>query len=85
MLANCNDRKIRLFDVETRECIRVFVDPVKRNMWKTCRFSGDSEYVIAGSAEKAEHHIYIWDRYHGNLVKTIEGELRKKSFVTFVL
>lgn len=22
---------------------------------------------------KAEHHIYIWDREHGNLVKSIEG------------
>jgi COMPASS component SWD1 len=72
-LVNSNDRKIRLFDRETLECLRTFVDPVKKNMWKTCRFSSNSEFVIAGSADKAEHHIYIWDRENGNLVKSIEG------------
>jgi COMPASS component SWD1 len=72
-LVNSNDRKIRLYSVEGFECLRTFVDPVKKNMWKTCRFSSNGEYVIAGSADKAEHHIYIWDREHGNLVKSIEG------------
>jgi COMPASS component SWD1 len=72
-LANCHDRKIRLFDRETMEVRKTFVDPVKKNLWKTCCFSGNSEYVIAGSADKAEHHIYIWDTERGSLLKNIEG------------
>lgn len=73
ILANCSDRKIRLYQLDLMECTRSFVDPVKKNMWKSCCFSNDSDFVVAGSADKAEHHIYIWDRAHGNLVKNIEG------------
>jgi len=73
LLVNCNDRKIRLYDATTMEALRSFVEPVKRNNWKTCRFSSNSDYVIAGSADKAEHHIYIWDRESGHMVKMIEG------------
>ena len=74
ILANCNDRKIRCYSVDSMETApRILVDPVKRNMWKTCRFSNNGEFVIAGSADKAEHHIYIWDRDNGLLVKNIEG------------
>ncbi len=73
LLVNCNDRKIRLFDATTMQPLRSFVEPVKRNNWKTCRFSANSDYVIAGSADKAEHHIYIWDRESGHMVKMIEG------------
>jgi COMPASS component SWD1 len=29
--------------------------------------------ISLGSAHKAEHNIYIWDKNMGNLVKILEG------------
>ena len=40
-------------------------------MWKKCCFSGDGEYVCAGSAR--QHALYIWERSMGNLVKILHG------------
>ncbi len=59
-LVNSNDRKIRLFDAETLTCLRTFVDPVKKNMWKTCRFSSNSEFVMAGSADKVLSSVFFF-------------------------
>ena len=40
-------------------------------MWKKCCFSGDGEYVCAGSAR--QHDLYIWERSVGTLVKILQG------------
>lgn len=40
-------------------------------MWKKCCFSGDGEYVCAGSAR--QHALYIWEKSIGNLVKILHG------------
>ena len=40
-------------------------------MWKKCCFSGDGEYVCAGSAR--QHALYIWEKTMGNLVKILQG------------
>jgi COMPASS component SWD1 len=40
-------------------------------MWKKCCFSGDGEYICAGSAR--QHALYIWDKNIGNLVKILHG------------
>nr|CAD7399142.1 unnamed protein product [Timema cristinae] len=40
-------------------------------MWKKCCFSGDGEYICAGSAR--QHAIYIWEKSIGNLVKILHG------------
>ena len=40
-------------------------------MWKKCCFSGDGEYVCAGSAR--QHALYIWEKSVGNLVKILHG------------
>lgn len=40
-------------------------------MWKKCCFSGDGEYVCAGSAR--QHALYIWEKAFGNLVKILHG------------
>lgn len=42
-----------------------------RTMWKKCCFSGDGEYICAGSARM--HALYIWEKSIGNLVKILHG------------
>ncbi|CAB1315332.1 unnamed protein product, partial [Coregonus sp. 'balchen'] len=39
--------------------------------WKRCCFSGDGEYIVAGSAR--QHALYIWEKSIGNLVKILHG------------
>ncbi|XP_007010539.2 PREDICTED: protein RBL [Theobroma cacao] len=51
---------------------REFQDLITKMHWKAPCFSGDGEWVIAASASKGEHKIYIWDRV-GHLVKILEG------------
>ena len=46
-------------------------DLVNKTMWKKCCFSGDGEYVCAGSAR--QHALYIWEKSMGNLVKILHG------------
>ena len=42
-----------------------------RTTWKKCCFSGDGEYVCAGSAR--QHALYVWEKSIGNLVKILHG------------
>jgi len=72
-LINSTDRIIRYFDTETSTMQREFQDVVNRMQWKQCCFSCDSDYIIGGSAQKAEHNIYIWNRTYGQLLKILEG------------
>ncbi|KAK8639070.1 hypothetical protein V6N13_137468 [Hibiscus sabdariffa] len=51
---------------------REFQDSITKIHWKAHCFSGDGEWVIAASAIKGEHKLYIWDRA-GHLVKILEG------------
>lgn len=44
---------------------------VGRTPWKRCCFSGDGEYIVAGSAR--QHALYIWEKSIGNLVKILHG------------
>uniref|UniRef100_A0AC11EJ43 Uncharacterized protein n=1 Tax=Ovis aries TaxID=9940 RepID=A0AC11EJ43_SHEEP len=46
-------------------------DLVNRTPWKKCCFSGDGEYIVAGSAR--QHALYIWEKSIGNLVKILHG------------
>lgn len=51
-------------------------DLVNRTLWKVCTFSGDGEYICAGSAK--QHRIYIWERttlqQSAGFVKILEGK-----------
>ncbi len=46
-------------------------DLVNKTMWKKCCFSGDGEYVCAGSAR--QHALYIWEKQTGTLMKILHG------------
>jgi len=78
-LVNTADRVIRVYSVnevmestdKDPEPLQKLQDLVNKTMWKKCCFSGDGEYVCAGSAR--QHALYIWEKSVGNLVKILHG------------
>ncbi|XP_058799464.1 retinoblastoma-binding protein 5 homolog [Phymastichus coffea] len=79
-LVNTADRVIRVYDsAEVLACgqdgqpepIQKLQDLVNKTTWKKCCFSGDGEYVCAGSAR--QHALYIWEKSIGNLQKILHG------------
>uniref|UniRef100_A0A8D8ZPB1 Retinoblastoma-binding protein 5 homolog n=1 Tax=Cacopsylla melanoneura TaxID=428564 RepID=A0A8D8ZPB1_9HEMI len=80
LLVNTGDRLIRVYNHQEvllagkdgdPEPIQKLQDLVNKTMWKKCCFSGDGEYVCAGSAR--QHALYIWEKSVGNLVKILHG------------
>uniref|UniRef100_A0A8C5D8A2 Retinoblastoma binding protein 5 n=1 Tax=Gouania willdenowi TaxID=441366 RepID=A0A8C5D8A2_GOUWI len=68
-LINTADRIIRVYDGrEILTCgrdgepepMQKLQDLVNRTPWKRCCFSGDGEYIVAGSAR--QHALYIWEK-----------------------
>ena len=43
-----------------------------RTQWKKCTFSGDGEFIVAGSHR--QHALYIWDKGTGSLAKMLTGQ-----------
>jgi COMPASS component SWD1 len=81
MLINSSDRIIRVFDMEKilspetpgdPEPLQKLQDTVNRTQWKQCCFSGDCEYIVAGSYN--QHSLYIWDQSNWSLVKILTGQ-----------
>ncbi|ODN05263.1 Retinoblastoma-binding protein 5 [Orchesella cincta] len=79
-LLNSADRIIRVYKCEDvlkagkegdPEPVQKLQDLVNKTMWKKCCFSGDGEYICAGSAR--QHALYIWEKTVGNLVKILHG------------
>lgn len=79
-LVNTSDRVIRVYDTKSvlkcgingePEPIQKLQDLVNKTTWKKCCFSGDGEYICAGSAR--QHALYIWEKSIGNLVKILHG------------
>lgn len=82
-LVSTADRIIRVYDTndvlpvngEERksepEPLQKLQDLVNRTLWKKCCFSGDGEYICAGSSR--QHSLYIWEKSIGNLVKILHG------------
>ncbi|XP_032574905.1 retinoblastoma-binding protein 5 homolog [Drosophila sechellia] len=86
-LINTSDRVIRVYDSKEiitlgkdgePEPIQKLQDLVNKTTWKKCCFSGDGEYICAGSAR--QHALYTREKSIGNLVKILrgtKGELQK--------
>lgn len=53
------------------EPLQKLQDLVNRTQWKKCCFSGDGEFICAGSSR--QHSLYIWEKSVGNLVKILHG------------
>ncbi|XP_050497824.1 retinoblastoma-binding protein 5 homolog [Diabrotica virgifera virgifera] len=77
-LVNAADRVIRVYDSKEVltygkeiEPIQKLQDLVNKTMWKKCCFSGDGEYICAGS--NRQHALYVWEKSIGNLVKILHG------------
>lgn len=79
-LVNTADRVIRVYNSKEvlaygkdgePEPVQKLQDLVNKTMWKKCCFSGDGEYVCAGSAR--QHALYVWEKSIGNLVKILHG------------
>ena len=81
-VVNSADRIIRVYDgdlvkstggkPQQVEPVQKLQDLVNRTQWKKCCFSGNAEFICAGSSR--QHEIYIWDMAHGNLVKILHGQ-----------
>ncbi|TGZ64617.1 hypothetical protein CRM22_006298 [Opisthorchis felineus] len=79
-LLNCADRVIRVFNCEDAlkadgqelEPLKKLKDLVTGSHWRKCCFSGDGEYICAGSMK--QHSIYLWERSSGTLVKILHGQ-----------
>ncbi|KAJ2322145.1 chromatin binding protein [Coemansia sp. Cherry 401B] len=48
-------------------------DIVNRVHWTQALFSSSGDYIVSGIQHKAEHNIYIWDKFTGSLVKMLTG------------
>ncbi|XP_071735469.1 uncharacterized protein [Rutidosis leptorrhynchoides] len=64
--------KLKAVGLRCLTLFREFQDSVTKVHWKVPCFSGDGDWVVAGSASKGEHKMYIWDRA-GLVVKILEG------------
>ena len=71
-LVNSVDRILRIFRTDSKATLHKLEELVERTQWKTCGFSNRGNYVIAGSAQDAQHRIFIYDLDSG-LPKIIEG------------
>jgi len=79
-LVSTADRIIRVYDGKEIpllglngewEPIQKLQDLINRASWRKCCFSGDGEFICAGSAKN--HQLIIWERRTGVLVKMLQG------------
>ncbi|KAL5112621.1 hypothetical protein TcWFU_007952 [Taenia crassiceps] len=77
-LLSCADRFIRIYNCSDAlessepEPLQKLRDLVTGSHWRKCCFSGDGEFVCAGSMK--QHSIYVWERASGTLFKILHGQ-----------
>ncbi|PVI08401.1 WD40 repeat-like protein [Periconia macrospinosa] len=91
MVLNSSDRIVRTiplpdfsdpkldFDALQLEVEHKFQDLVQRLSWNHVTFSSSGDYVAASTW--MNHHIYVWERGQGSLVKILEGTREELSVV----
>ncbi|KAF3037909.1 chromatin binding protein [Didymella heteroderae] len=91
IVVNASDRIVRTlhlpdfsdpkldFDTLQLEVEHRFQDLVQRLSWNHVSFSPSGEYVTASTW--MNHHIYVWERGQGSLVKILEGTKEELSVV----
>lgn len=67
------------FDTLQLEIEHKFQDLVQKLSWNHVSFSPTGEYVTASTY--MNHHIYVWERGQGSLVKILEGTKEELSVV----
>jgi len=67
------------FDSLQIEVEHKFQDLVQKLSWNAVTFSSSGEYVAATTW--MNHHVYIWERGQGSLVKILEGTKEELSAV----
>ena len=78
IVINSTDKILRIYSKIDNsplkwELTNEIVDSINRLQWKCTTFSRDADYIVAGTAERAEHNIYFWMRSYGDIVKVLEG------------
>ena len=78
MIVNSSDKVLRLYSRSEEshlkwELANEIVDTINKLQWKCTGFTRDADYIVAGTAERAEHNVYFWHRAYGDIVKTLEG------------
>ena len=77
-LPDLTDPKVDVEDLRL-EVEHKFQDLVQRLSWNHVSFSPTGEYVTASTW--MNHHIYVWERSQGSLVKILEGPKEELSIV----
>ncbi|KAG8886706.1 chromatin binding protein, partial [Tulasnella sp. 403] len=80
LVLNSTERIVRVYAISRSddgkpelELLQKLQDPIQKSPWNAVSFSGDGEYILAGSGNIASHSLYIWDRTTGDLEKILEG------------
>ncbi len=83
MIVNAGDRTVRLWDIETKEQIKLFQGPENAN---SVAFSPDEKLVVAGFGTQVfgeEFIAILWDLESGNEMQRFDGHSQSVSNVAF--
>ncbi len=74
------DKTIRIWDVESGECIKTLIGH-QEDVWRVI-YSPDGKYIISGSHDRT---IKIWDVETGECLRTLEGHTNRVRSIDMTL